>query len=97
LSAPLSATAYKLIDEIVITAWGRQAGLAAEYLAKGRQVYVERRLRRGQYTDRDGNPRTNLEVNASDIQFLGNAPILLSGARRSIHHQSSAHHRHRSH
>jgi len=54
-----------------IAAWGRQAELAAEYLAKGRQVYVEGRLRLEQYTDRDGNPRTSLEVNASDIQFLG--------------------------
>jgi single-strand DNA-binding protein len=54
-----------------VTAWGRQAELAAEYLAKGRQVYVEGRLRLEQYTDRDGNPRTSPEVNANDIQFLG--------------------------
>ena len=54
-----------------VTAWGRQAELAAEYLAKGRQVYVEGRLRREEYTDREGNPRTSAEVNASDINFLG--------------------------
>ena len=54
-----------------VTAWGRQAELAAEYLAKGRQVYVEGRLRLEQYTDRDGNPRISPEVNANDIQFLG--------------------------
>ncbi len=54
-----------------VTAWGRQAELVAEYLAKGRQIYVEGRLRLEQYTDRDGNPRTSAEVNASDIQFLG--------------------------
>jgi single-strand DNA-binding protein len=54
-----------------IAAWGRQAELAAEYLAKGKQVYVERRLRREEYTDREGIQRTGLEVNASDIQFLG--------------------------
>jgi single-strand DNA-binding protein len=54
-----------------VTTWGRQAELAAEYLAKGRQIYVEGRLRLEQYTDRDGNPRTSAEVNASDIQFLG--------------------------
>jgi single-strand DNA-binding protein len=45
--------------------------VAAEYLAKGRQVYVEGRLRLEQYTDREGNPRTSPEVNASDIHFLG--------------------------
>jgi single-strand DNA-binding protein len=54
-----------------IAAWGRQAELAAEYLAKGKQVYVEGRLRREEYTDREGIQRTSLEVNASDIQFLG--------------------------
>src|SRR5215467_6927888 len=54
-----------------VTAWGRQAELAAEYLAKGRQVYVEGRLRLEEYTDREGNPRTSAEVNASDIHFLG--------------------------
>ena len=54
-----------------IAAWGRQAELAAEYLAKGKQVYVEGRLRREEYNDREGIQRTSLEVNASDIQFLG--------------------------
>ncbi|MCI0389687.1 MAG: single-stranded DNA-binding protein [Acidobacteria bacterium] len=54
-----------------VTLWGRQAEVAAQYLAKGRQVYVEGRLRLEQYTDRDGNPRTSLEVNGTDIQFLG--------------------------
>src|SRR5215475_9130566 len=54
-----------------VSAWGRQAEVAAEYLAKGRQVYVEGRLRLEEYTDREGNPRTSAEVNASDIHFLG--------------------------
>jgi len=53
------------------TAWGRQAETAAEYLAKGRQVYVDGRLRLEQYTDRDGNLRFSPEVNANDIHFLG--------------------------
>jgi single-strand DNA-binding protein len=54
-----------------VSAWGRQAELSNEYLTKGRQVYIEGRLRSEEYTDRDGNPRTSLEVNATDIQFLG--------------------------
>lgn len=56
-----------------ITFWRRQAELANRYLSKGRQVYVEGRLRQVEYTDRDGNRRTALEVTASDIQFLGTA------------------------
>jgi single-strand DNA-binding protein len=67
-----------------VTAWGRQAELAAEYLAKGRQVYVEGRLRLEQYTDRDGNSRTSPEVNANDIQFLGQrADIAERGAEKT--------------
>src|SRR5262245_61628876 len=54
-----------------ITVWGRQAELASEYLAKGRQVYLEGRLRLEEYTDREGNQCTSLEVNATDIQFIG--------------------------
>jgi single-strand DNA-binding protein len=54
-----------------ITVWGRQAELANEYLGKGRQVYVEGRLRMEEYTDREGNQRLSLEVNATDLQFLG--------------------------
>jgi single-strand DNA-binding protein len=54
-----------------VTAWGRQAEVANEYLGKGRQVYVEGRLRLEEYTDREDNPRTSAEVNASDIHFLG--------------------------
>jgi single-strand DNA-binding protein len=54
-----------------ITVWGRQGEVANEYLAKGRLVYIEGRLRLEEYTDREGNQRISLEVTATDIQFLG--------------------------
>lgn len=54
-----------------VTVWGRQAETAYEYLARGRQVYIEGRLRQEGYIDRDGNPRTSLEVTANDVHFLG--------------------------
>jgi single-strand DNA-binding protein len=54
-----------------VTAWGRQAELANEYLAKGRQVYVEGRLRLEEYSDREGQKRFSAEVSATEIQFLG--------------------------
>jgi single-strand DNA-binding protein len=68
-----------------ITAWGRQAETAAEYLAKGRQVYVEGRLRLEQYTDREGNPRISPEVNANDIHFLGQNAGLVEKAEEHGH------------
>lgn len=54
-----------------VTSWGRQAELANEYLAKGRQVYVEGRFRLEEYTDREGQTRHSAEVTASEIHFLG--------------------------
>jgi single-strand DNA-binding protein len=53
-----------------ITLWNRHAELANEYLAKGRQVYIEGRLRQEEYTDREGNIRTSIEVTATEMQFL---------------------------
>ena len=54
-----------------ITLWNRQAETAAQYLQKGRPVYIEGRLRVEEYTDRDGKQRHSLEVNATDMQFIG--------------------------
>ena len=54
-----------------VTLWGRQAETASQYLTKGRPVYIEGRLRLEEYTDREGNKRQSLEVNASDIHFIG--------------------------
>jgi len=54
-----------------VTLWGRQAETASQYLTKGRPIYIEGRLRLEEYTDKDGNKRQSLEVNASDIHFIG--------------------------
>lgn len=54
-----------------VTLWGRQAETASQYLTKGRQVYIEGRLRLEEWTDRDGKARTTLEVHATDMQFIG--------------------------
>lgn len=54
-----------------VTLWGRQAETASQYLTKGRPVYIEGRLRLEEYSDKEGNKRQSLEVNASDIHFIG--------------------------
>ena len=53
------------------TAFGRLADTCNQYLARGRQVYVEGRLRSRQYERRDGTPGFSLEVNVTEVQFLG--------------------------
>jgi single-strand DNA-binding protein len=54
-----------------VNLWRRQAEVASQYLSKGKLVYVEGRLSQSEYQDRDGNTRTSLEINATDIQFIG--------------------------
>ena len=56
-----------------VTVWGARAQAAAKYLEKGRQVYVEGRLRTRQWEDKDGVTRYTTEIVATDIQFLGSA------------------------
>lgn len=54
-----------------VVLWRRQAEIAAQYLAKGRQVYVEGRLTQTEYQDRDGVTKTSLEVQGTDVHFIG--------------------------
>ena len=54
-----------------VSLWAKQAELANQYLTKGKLVYVEGRLTLNEYTDRDGNKRTSLNVHGTDMQFVG--------------------------
>ncbi|MFL6466500.1 MAG: single-stranded DNA-binding protein [Pyrinomonadaceae bacterium] len=54
-----------------ITLWRNQAENAAKYLKKGSQVYIEGRLSQEEWTDRDGNNRQTLSVQASEMHFIG--------------------------
>ncbi len=54
-----------------IVVWGKQAESCGQYLAKGRQVYVEGRITSRSYDDKDGNKRYITEIVAQRVQFLG--------------------------
>lgn len=54
-----------------IVAWGRTAELCAQYLAKGRTVYVEGRLQTREWENREGQKQRTTEVVAQTVQFLG--------------------------
>jgi len=51
--------------------FGRLAEIAAEYLRKGRQVYVEGSLRTRKWEGKDGSDRYTTEIVASEMQMLG--------------------------
>ncbi len=54
-----------------VTLWGKQAESLKQYLLKGKQVYVDGKLRAREWTDKEGKTRTSLEVRAETIQLLG--------------------------
>jgi single-strand DNA-binding protein len=54
-----------------VAMFNRLAEVAAEYLRKGSQVYVEGKLRTRKWQDRDGNDRYTTEVIADEMQMLG--------------------------
>ena len=62
-----------------IVAFERQADIARRFLAKGRQVFVEGRIRTREWTDRDGNKRKTTEVTASNLVLLGSRPDSAGG------------------
>jgi len=54
-----------------IVAFGRLAEICGQYLNKGKQVYIEGRLRTRSWEDKDGNKRSTTEIVATRMQMLG--------------------------
>lgn len=54
-----------------VVVWGKLGELCAQYLSKGRTVYVEGRIQTREWEDKDGNKRHTTEINAQTVQFLG--------------------------
>ena len=51
--------------------FGRQAEIARDYLRKGRQIYVEGRLRTRKWTDQEGRDHYTTEIIGENFQMLG--------------------------
>src|SRR5450631_265676 len=54
-----------------IAFFGRLGEIAAEYLRKGSQVFVEGKLRTRKWQDKQGNDRYTTEIIADNMQMLG--------------------------
>ena len=54
-----------------VVMFDRLAEIAAEYLRKGSQVYIEGKLRTREWQDKEGNDRYSTEIVANDMQMLG--------------------------
>jgi single-strand DNA-binding protein len=58
---------------IDIVVWARQAETCAEYLKKGRPVFIEGRLTQDRWETPEGQKRNRIRVTAERVQFLGGA------------------------
>lgn len=54
-----------------VAMFGRLAEIAAEYLRKGSQVYIEGKLRTRKWQDKNGQDRYTTEIIADEMQMLG--------------------------
>lgn len=54
-----------------ISAFGKTAEVIEQYAHKGKQVYVQGKLKTRKWQDKDGNDRYTTEVNANVVQLLG--------------------------
>lgn len=59
------------VEWVRLSAFGRQAEIAGEYLKKGNQIYAEGRLQTRKWTDNDGIERYTTEVVVSRFLMLG--------------------------
>ena len=61
---------YKKADWHNVVFFGRQAEVASEYLNKGREVYIEGRLKTSQY-EKEGQTKYFTQVIGENFKFLG--------------------------
>jgi single-strand DNA-binding protein len=54
-----------------IALFGRLGEIAAQYLRKGSQVYIEGSLRTRKWQDKDGKDRYTTEIIANEMQMMG--------------------------
>lgn len=72
-------------DWFNVVAWRKLAETCNQYLAKGRRVFVEGRLRTRQWQGQDGQTRYQTEIIANDVIFLDRATAALPGSEKEEH------------
>jgi len=73
-----------------IVLWRGLAEVAEKYVTKGRQLYIEGRIRTRNYDDKDGNKRYITEIYGDTMQMLGPKGDDKSGAGQFNQNQNNA-------
>lgn len=61
---------HEKTEWVRVVLWGKRASALAQYLTKGKQIFVEGKLTTREW-EKDGVKRYSTEVNAQDIVLLG--------------------------
>lgn len=54
-----------------VSCWGKQAETAQQIVQKGQQIYVDGRFSPREWTTKEGEKRTSLDISCNDFQLLG--------------------------
>ena len=73
-----------------IVAFGKLAEICGEYLAKGKQVYIEGRIQTRSWDDKEGNKKYMTEIVANTMQMLGKPDATASSGQTAATESSSA-------
>jgi len=79
-----------------VVVWGKTAEIVGQYCTKGRQIYVEGRIRTRQWQDQQGQKRYSTEVVATSVQLLGSRDGagggggMGTGGGREMHDEANA-------
>ncbi len=71
-----------------VSLWGKQAEAVAQYLVKGKQVYVEGRIQTRKWQDKEGQDRYSTEIKADRVTLLGSGG---GGGGRQMDRDEHAH------
>lgn len=63
-----------------IVVWGKTGENCANYLKKGREVFIDGRIQTRKWQDKEGRDRYTTEVVANNVQFVGGRDSVEQGA-----------------
>jgi single-strand DNA-binding protein len=72
-----------------VVVWGKQGENCAQYLSKGRSVFIEGKIRTNEWTDKEGQKRYTTEIIAQNVQFIGQNVGSAEGKGLSVGNQAS--------
>ena len=82
--------AKETTNRICFFSFSRSSEIARDYLAKGRQVYVEGRLQTRKWQGQDGQDRYSTEVICENLQLLGSRPDTAAASKPANRTQTAS-------